>query len=161
MLTCPMCKKTLSEWVSHCPRCRADLSILVDYVSHLHDGLERADRLTRDGELGEAVWAYLEVLEVDPDNAVARKHVDRVAAAVRNFDRAAIGRRWLERLRRQATFRRWVAKWHEQREAVNWWPVLGAVLLLGIGWVLGYVYGARAINITVHDVLPAKQTVHE
>jgi hypothetical protein len=143
MLTCPMCKKSLSEWVSHCPRCRADLSILVDYVSHLHDGLERADRLTRDGELGEAVWAYLEVLEVDPDNAIARKHVDRVAAAVRNFDRAAIGRRWIERLRRQAVFRRWLSQWQDEAAGVNWWSVLLVVALLLVALGIGYKLGSR------------------
>ena len=41
------------------------------------------------GELGDAVWKYLEVLEVDPDNAVARRQVGRVATAVRQFDEKA------------------------------------------------------------------------
>src|SRR5438132_4137483 len=105
MLICPMCKKSLSEWTRVCPRCRADLSILVDYVDHLRAGLSRAQEQTRKGELGEAVWAYLEVLEVDPDNADARRQVSRVTAAVRQFDRAATGRKWIDRLRRQARFR--------------------------------------------------------
>src|SRR5260370_11343556 len=108
-----MCKKAGAESCLECPRCRADLSILVDYVSHLQDGLARAAQLTRKGDLGEAVWTYLEVLEVDPDNAVARRQVNRVAAAVRQFDRAASGRRWLTRLRRQTPFPRWPASWQE------------------------------------------------
>ena len=33
----------------------------------------QAENLTRAGELGEAVWAYLEVLETEPDNAAARQ----------------------------------------------------------------------------------------
>ena len=41
MLTCPMCKKEVAEHALTCPRCRADLSILVDYVSHLQGGLVR------------------------------------------------------------------------------------------------------------------------
>ena len=87
-----MCKKAVAESCVECPRCRADLSLLVDYVGHLQDGLVRAEQLTRKGDLGEAVWTYLEVLELDPDNAVARRQVNRVATAVRQFDRAAIGR---------------------------------------------------------------------
>jgi hypothetical protein len=77
----------------------ADLDLLVDYVSHLEGGLQRADHLTRAGELAQAVWAYLEVLEVDPDNATARQKVGQVVAAVRQFDRTASGRRWLSRMR--------------------------------------------------------------
>ena len=79
--------------MSHLPR---DLSLLVDYVTNLQDGLSRAEALTRAGELGEAVWAYLEVLEVDPDNATARRQVGKVATAVRQFDQTAPGRRWLQ-----------------------------------------------------------------
>src|SRR6516165_7093535 len=99
MLTCPMCKKTLRQLARQCPTCRSDLSLLVDYVEHLDGGLRQAEALTRAGELGEAVWAYLQVLEVDPDNPEARRQVGEVAAAVRQFDRAAPGRRWLKRLR--------------------------------------------------------------
>ena len=51
--------------------------------------------MTKAGELGQAVWAYLEVLEVDPDNAAARKQVSQVATAVRQFDLTAPGRKWL------------------------------------------------------------------
>src|SRR5262245_29618957 len=73
MLTCPMCKKGISDPVRTCPRCRTDLSLLTDYVTDLDHGLARAERLTRQGELADAVWAYLEVLEVDPDNPTARR----------------------------------------------------------------------------------------
>jgi hypothetical protein len=72
----------------------ADLELLVDYVAGLHSGLERAERHTKEGELGLAVWSYLEVLEVDPDNSAARRQVGQVATAVRQFDRVAQGRRW-------------------------------------------------------------------
>ena len=140
MLTCPMCKKAVAEDSRVCPRCRADLSLLVDYVDHLEEGLARAQALTREGDLGEAVWAYLEVLEVDPDNAVARRQVGRVATAVRQFDRVAVGRRWLARLQRQSRFRHWLARQQES----SWldWPVLVVALLLvlaalGVGYGLG------------------------
>ena len=141
MLICPMCKKELAEWSSACPRCRADLSILVDYVGHLQDGLARADELTRQGELGEAVWAYLEVLEVDPDNAQARRQVSKVATAVRQFDRAAIGRRWLQRLQRQALFRRWLASWEEGLSSWSWPLALVVALLLVLALLIGYGLG--------------------
>src|SRR5439155_115336 len=51
-------------------------------------------RVENAAELGQAVWAYLEVLEVDPDNAAARRQVGQVATAVRQFDKTAPGRRW-------------------------------------------------------------------
>src|SRR5215472_939301 len=100
MLTCPMCKKTLPDNTPRCPRCATDLTLLTDYVEHLQDGVARADSLARQGKLREAVWAYLEVLEVDPDNATARQQVGQVATAVREFDRAAPSRRWLKRIGR-------------------------------------------------------------
>jgi hypothetical protein len=99
MPRCPQCNKSLPDLARRCPSCMADLDLLVDYVSHLQGGLDRAENLTRAGELGQAVWAYLEVLEVDPDNAAARRQVGQVATAVRQFDRAAPGRRWLGSMR--------------------------------------------------------------
>ena len=62
---------------------------LVDYTDHLQTGLERAESFTRAGKLGDAVWEYLQVLEVDPDNATARRQVGQVATAVRQFDNNA------------------------------------------------------------------------
>src|SRR5437763_9251308 len=138
MLTCPMCKKTLPESKQQGPRCSTDLSLLTDYVEHLHDGVARADDLTRQGQLDEAVWAYLEVLEVDPDNAVARRQVGRVATAIREFDRAAPSRRWIRQLRRRSRFRRWLAGWHEGDG--NWASVLWLLLVLA-ALVLGFVMG--------------------
>lgn len=110
MPKCPQCSKPLRDLTRRCPSCQADLDLLVDYVSHLQGGLQRAENLTRAGELGEAVWAYLEVLETDPDNRTAQKQVRRVVTAVRRFDvstparRIAAGldlpdeRTWLQRL---------------------------------------------------------------
>ncbi len=99
MPNCPMCTKPLAELTRRCPTCMADLDLLVDYVQHLGVGLEKAEQFTRAGELGQAMWAYLEVLEVDPDNGPARRQVGQVATAVRQFDRTAAGRRWLNRVR--------------------------------------------------------------
>jgi len=98
MLQCPQCTKPLRELVRRCPTCQADLDLLVDYVSHLQGGLDRAENLVRAGELGQAVWAYLEVLEVDPDNATARRQVSQVVTAVRQFDFTTPGRRWANHL---------------------------------------------------------------
>jgi hypothetical protein len=92
--TCPQCNKPLAELTRQCPSCRADLDLLVDYVNGLNGKLERATQLTRAGELGQAVWAYLEVLETDPDNPTARQQIGQIANAVRQFDRTAPGRRW-------------------------------------------------------------------
>src|SRR5262245_33620296 len=86
MLPCPACKKKLPELARECPFCRADLALLYDYVAGLSLGLVRAEQMTREGRLAEAVWAYLDLLDVDPENVEARRQVGRVASAVRNFD---------------------------------------------------------------------------
>src|SRR5438067_7175017 len=132
MLQCPQCTKPLRELVRRCPSCQADLDLLVDYVSHLNGGLERAENLVRAGELGEAVWAYLEVLEVDPDNASARRQVGNVAAAVRVFDQTSEGRRWRKRLEREKRFRRALAFWGSDGETPGWMTALFWMLLLAL-----------------------------
>src|SRR6187399_211727 len=93
MPKCPQCSKPLRDLVRRCPSCQADLDLLVDYVSHLQGGLQRAENLVRAGELAEAVWAYLEVLETDPDNGPARRQIGRVVTAVRRFDLSTPARR--------------------------------------------------------------------
>jgi hypothetical protein len=146
MLTCPMCKKKLRGLEKECLNCKADVSLLVHYVENLREGLVRAEGFTRAGKLGEAVWAYLEVLEVDPDNATARKQVGSVATAVRQFDETAPGRRWLTKLHKQKRFRRWMASWNEGGEAAGW---LGAGLwfLIVLGALLvGYMIGVQNIQ---------------
>jgi hypothetical protein len=145
MLTCPMCKKKLRGLERECLNCRTDVSLLVDYVENLREGLAQAEALTRQGELGEAVWSYLTVLEVDPDNATARKQVGKVVTAVRQFDQTAPGRRWLKRLQKQTRFRRWMAKWNEGEGAgmVNgflWFLLVFSAL------VIGYVLGAQGLK---------------
>src|ERR671931_912072 len=141
MINCPMCRKKLRGVERECPNCKTDVSLLVDYVQNLREGLAQAEAYTKAGQLGEAVWAYLGVLEVDPDNATARKQVGKVATAVRQFDRTAPGRRWLKRLQKQTRFRRWLASWNNDPDAAGWlasflWflVVLGALLL---GFMIG------------------------
>jgi hypothetical protein len=146
MLTCPnpTCGKKLATLERECPRCRTDLSLLVDYVDHLQDGLSRAEALTRAGKLGEAVWAYLGVLEVDPDNATARGQVGQVVTAVRQFDEATPGRRWLRKVRRQARFRAWVQSLGGE-EGASWFGTAIWVLVVLGALVLGYTLGATPV----------------
>ena len=99
MLRCPMCRELLPDETRKCRKCQTDLSLLADYVSHLQEGLVQAEAMTKAGKLDGAVWAYLAVLEVDPDNPAARRQVGQVITAVRQFDRTAPGRRWLFQLR--------------------------------------------------------------
>jgi hypothetical protein len=127
-----MCKKVLRGMARECPSCRADLSLLVDYAGAMQEGLARAETLTRAGELGEAVWSYLDVLEIDPDSPVARRQVGQVAAAVRQFDKYAPGRRWGRQVRGQAL------GWSENSwcsVAIWFILVLGALL---VGYWLGH-----------------------
>ncbi len=88
MLTCPNCKKALAPDTTPCPRCRADLTLLVTYMDNLEEHLIKAEEAMKAGELGDAVWAYLNVLETDPDNPTARRQITKVATAVRQFDEA-------------------------------------------------------------------------
>ncbi len=143
MLTCPnpTCKANMPGLEKTCPRCKADLSLLVSYVETLQDGLYRAEAMTRDGQLGEAVWAYLEVLEVDPDNAAARRQVGKVATAIRRFDDTAPGRRWLKQIHKQHRFRRWMAGTPDGAggsriiwTGLAWLLLVVAVFLLGFGF---------------------------
>jgi hypothetical protein len=139
-----MCKKKLRGLEKECLNCRTDVSLLVHYVEDLREGLARAEALTRAGELGEAVWAYLAVLEVDPDNATARRQVGQVATAVRQFDQTAPGRRWRKKLHKQTRFRRWMATWNPEGEVTN--SLLGGLLwfLLIFGaLMIGYIIGSR------------------
>ena len=46
-----MCKKSLEPAASPCPRCRTDLTLLVDYMSNLDEHLNKADAALRAGEL--------------------------------------------------------------------------------------------------------------
>jgi hypothetical protein len=133
-----MCKKKLRGLEKECLNCRTDVSLLVNYVEDLRDGLAQAEALTRAGELGEAVWAYLGVLEVDPDNATARRQVGKVATAVRQFDQTAPGRRWLKKLRKQTRFRRWAANWNPEGDTT-------VSLLSGLLWFI-LIFGALMIG---------------
>jgi len=120
MPSCPQCNKPLAEVTRQCPTCRADLDLLVEYVSGLAGSLYRAEQLTRGGELGPAMWAYLEVLEVDPDNPEAKRQVGQVATAVRQFDRTAPGRRWAQGLRQRRTATRLRSSLAEDA-LLSWW----------------------------------------
>ncbi len=93
MLTCPQCKKTWPEPHRQCPTCQSDLGLLADFVVGVRGGLERAEAHLRGGELGPAVRAYLDVLEIDPDNPTARTRLAEWARAVRHFDRPPRKRR--------------------------------------------------------------------
>jgi hypothetical protein len=89
---------------------------------------------TRAGELGEAVWSYLEVLEIDPDSPMARRQVGQVVAAVRQFDEHAPGRRWGRQVRRQAL------GWGE----IGWLGVAVCLILVLAALLLGFWLGHRS-----------------
>jgi hypothetical protein len=161
MLSCPLCKKKVPPLERECPSCHADLSLLADYVGHLAGGLDRAEALTRAGRLDEAVTAYLEVLEVDPDNAIARRQVGRVVAAVRQFDSVARSRRWLKQLQRRTRFRRWMASWDDKDDAwggLYWLLLIVAALCL---LYFGYLLGQRAALSTELSPPSSRQSVLE
>jgi hypothetical protein len=87
MITCPQCKKTVAVPIQRCGSCQTDLTLLSGFVHGLAGTVDKAEALLRAGELAAAVREYLAILEVDPENAVARKRVAELAAIVRHFDR--------------------------------------------------------------------------
>jgi hypothetical protein len=137
MPVCPQCTKPLAGLTKRCPSCMADLDLLVEYVNQLEEGLKRAETFTRAGELDEAVWAYLAVLEVDPDNAAARRQVGRVATAVRQFDRTAPGRRWLSHVRGEDGD-------DVASRLARWMRNAFIVLVVLLAFLLGYGWGGRS-----------------
>ena len=141
MLKCPMCEKSVPEHDKVCGKCGTDVSLLVNYVDDLEEGLRHADVLTRRGELGDAVWTYLEVLEIDPDNSVARRQVGRVATAVRQFDEKAPGRRWFKKLQKQNRWRRWVSHMNTDGDLTGWLTNVFWVILVLSALVFGYLWG--------------------
>lgn len=146
MLKCPMCRALMTEQARTCPKCQADVSLLADYVSHLQTGLTRAEGLTKQGELGEAVWAYLAVLEVDPDNATAKRQVGKVATAVRQFDTTAPGRRWLRAMQKQSRFRQWLSSWTDGEGGGLWSLIVYFLIFFGAvvaAYYLGYQSGKQ------------------
>jgi hypothetical protein len=139
MIKCPMCRELLSDETRQCRKCQTDLALLADYVSHLRTGLAQAESCTRAGELGDAVWAYLSVLEVDPDNSTARRQVGKVVTAVRQFDQTNKGRLWMRRVHREGRYRRWLASWQEEGGTSLWawlflFLLIVAALLGAYGW---------------------------
>ena len=87
MLICPLCKKQLADPVPQCPRCQADLSLLADVMKNVQTLLDQAGNHAKAGELGAAVKAYLEVLDVDPANQTARAALGDVVTAIRGAER--------------------------------------------------------------------------
>ncbi len=142
MIKCPMCRELLSDDARQCRKCQTDLSLLADYVSHLREGLAQANACTRAGELGDAVWAYLSVLEVEPDNSTARRQVGKVVTAVRQFDQTAPGRRWMRSLHKEARYRRWLASWQEGDGGGLWSWLLLFLLFFG-GVLVAYYWGVH------------------
>jgi hypothetical protein len=129
-----MCKKRLRGVEMECGNCRTDVSLLVAYVNNLRDGLVAAEKHTKAGELAEAVWAYLAVLEVDPDNPVARDQVGKVATAVRQFDEVTPGQRWLKKLRKGGWFRNWLGGDEDNGgylSYVMWFVIFCSLLMIG------------------------------
>lgn len=143
MIKCPMCTALCEETAKECRKCKADLKLLTEYVLDLKDGLSKADALTRNGDLGEAVWAYLTVLEVDPDNATARRQVGKVVTAVRQFDRTAPARRWLNDMRQESFWQRLFGGGDDPEGNGGWaWAFLMlALLFLSVG--VAYYYGVQ------------------
>jgi hypothetical protein len=137
-----MCKKSVVPVAAKCPRCQADLSLLCDFRDEVSSGLTLAEQHTRAGDLSAAVWAYLRVLEVDPENPTAQDQVGTVAAAVRQFDRVSPSRRWLRQLKRQE----WVRRWLTVGRGAGWKIILTAALLAALSalaYHVGYRSGAR------------------
>jgi hypothetical protein len=158
MIKCPMCQVLLADDARKCKKCQTDLALLADYVTHLRDGLSQAEQFTKEGELGEAVWAYLSVLEVDPDNTTARRQVGKVATAVRQFDQTAPGRRWLKALRKDTSWQRSRAN-RLEGDGAGLWSWVFPFLLYFASVVAAYFYGYHSAKTTGEKEAPAEASL--
>ncbi|MFO0809217.1 MAG: hypothetical protein U0746_11370 [Gemmataceae bacterium] len=82
MLTCPLCQKVIDPPAATCPRCRADLVLLVDHANAVRSGLEGTETHEKARDVAADLQAYLEVLAVDPTNVEANAALAPVAAAL-------------------------------------------------------------------------------
>jgi len=160
-----MCKKKLRGIDKECPGCRTDVSLLHDYVQELRDGLVQAEAHTRAGQLGEAIWAYLSVLEVDPDNATARRQVGTVVTAVRQFDNESPGRRFAKRLQKQTRFRRFMANLNDEGDLSGWFSGLFwficALVIFVVGYIMGYTAAKPAPPVETPSAATSKVLFHK
>lgn len=136
---CPQCNREFTHLPKECTSCMADLSLLVDYVDELEAGLHDAERSIRAGHLGAAVWSYLAVLELDPDNPIARAQVGQVATAVRQFDRTAPGRRWIGQIRGETPTDSSIL-------GSGWVQLFVVLVLVVVAFFVGFVAGVSAPN---------------
>ncbi len=132
MSQCPQCNREFTELPKECPACKTDLTLLVDHTQQLTLGLGKAEEWTRSGELAKATWAYLAVLEVDPNNPKARKQISRIATAVRQFDTTSPKKRWSLALGTE-----------KNRSWIGWLLVAVLVLLLPVAFAAGFYFGGQ------------------
>jgi hypothetical protein len=110
------------------------------------------------------------VLEVDPDNATARRQVGKVVTAVRQFDQTAPGRRWAKAVHKEGRYRRWLASMEEGESSLSGilsWALLFLIFFGGVAaaYYLGYHNGRKVppekmdpVETRRHDEGPAKKS---
>ncbi len=82
-MRCPQCKTELTARPAQCPRCKADLSLLADLIGQVESLRARATQAKSAGQIGPAIEAYLQMLEIDPTDAEAKEAVGQSVRAIR------------------------------------------------------------------------------
>jgi hypothetical protein len=93
-MTCPLCQKEIDQPAAECPRCRADVSLLVEHAAEVKAACERTDSHPRAAEVAAAIRTHLERLSVDPADDEAYAALEPVIASLR-ASTSGSSSRWL------------------------------------------------------------------
>lgn len=82
-MTCPLCQKDIDPPATECPRCRADVSLLVEHAAELIQIREQALGQPTASEVASAIQTYLERLTTNAADDEAYVALAPVLTALR------------------------------------------------------------------------------
>lgn len=91
-MTCPLCQKEIDPPAAACPRCRADVSLLVEHAAEVNSMREQSLSQPKAAEIASAIQTYLERLATNPADDEAYVALTPVLTALRSPARESFPR---------------------------------------------------------------------